>query len=86
MSTEARKKRRKRNQYRQKLLKKEHELEQMTARMTLIMLTKGAQTSNYEYSALERQKTAVTRKLDRLQNILASLSPAYSGKTTGNTS
>lgn len=81
MSTEARKRRRKRNQYRQKLAKKAHELETIVARQTFLLLTEGETKSSYEQAALGRQKTAVTRKVARLQDILASLSPAYCGET-----
>lgn len=77
MSTEARKKRRKRNQYRQKLVRKGNEMEQIVARLTLIKLTAKGVASSYETGALERQKTAITRKIARLNDILASLSPAY---------
>lgn len=86
MDTEARKKRRKRNQYRKKLQNKSREYEQIVARQTLLILTEGDQRQTYEQSALQRQKSAVTRKIEKLQNILASLSPAYRGEQTGNTS
>lgn len=85
MDTEARKRRRKRNQYRNKLNTKTNELEQITARITLLTLTGEEAQKQYEFSGLQRQKDAVNRKIARLRDILASLSPAYVGEK-GNTS
>lgn len=78
MDTEARKRRRKRNMYRNKLKNKEHEMEQIVARATLLKLTGDDKSSGrYEISSLARQKEAVVRKIARLQDILASLSPEF---------
>lgn len=86
MDTEARKRRRKRNMYRNKLKNKEHEMEQIVARATLLKLTGDDKSSGrYEISSLVRQKEAVVRKIARLQDILASLSPEF-GERKGNTS
>ena len=73
MSTEARKRRRKRNQYRNKLTAKTAEMQGIIARTTFLMLTKGQQ-NHYETAGLERQKQAVARKIAKLEGILTSLS------------
>lgn len=89
MDTEARKRRRKRNMYRNKLKSKEAEMKAIVARMTFLQLTKAEANyggnKTYEFAGLERQKEVVTRKLARLGDILASLSPAFCGEK-GNTS
>lgn len=87
MDTEARKRRRKRNQYRHKLIVKNADLDQVVAKMSLITILGEEKTRSYEYGGLARQKEAATRKIARLRDILATLSPPISTRgEKGNTS
>jgi len=77
MDSEARKKRRKRNQYRSKLTTKETELEKLVAEETLLKLLGDEQLELYKMQSLRAQIKAVHRKIARLGDILASLLPAF---------
>lgn len=69
-----RKRRRKRTQYRNKILRKEGELKDILVRKTFLILTQGEQGKHrWEYESLTRKETFAKEKLTRYEHILKSL-------------